>query len=624
MEPVRLGDAPSSAPRVCLTSLTANRRRGSDSQLGPAQRAAWLDELTDGHVDVVVIGGGATGVGCALDLALRGHSVALLEQRDLASGTSSRSSKLIHGGLRYLQRLEFGLVRESLAERRLLLGRLAPHLVRPVQFLYPIRRGWSERLVTGLGIALYSALAGRGRHAHGSHRHLGARSTKRLAPDLNDDLVRGAITYWDGQTDDARLVVAIARTAVAHGARILTSTRVQQLITTDGAVRGVIAHCAETGGTVELHSDAVINATGVWTSQIEQLVQHDPERLESGQLAPGNRGLQRTQTRASKGIHLLVPRNRINLHCGLILPTPPSVLFVVPWGQRWIIGTTDTDWDLDYAHPAASSADIDVLLERLNGVLTDPISRDDICGVYAGLRPLIAGDAQESAKLSREHTVNRVTPGLVSVAGGKYTTYRVMAADTVEMALREVAEARGHAAPRLPRRRRDSAARRSATLVTPLVGADDYEELRRRHDELGAHLGLSRATAEHLLDRYGDRIHEVLELITEQPELGEPLAAGLPYLRAEAVYAVRYEAALHLDDVLARRTRLSVESWDRGVDAAQDTAELMGAELGWSNERIRRETWHYQQRVAAERDSQTRPDDQTADAVRLGAPDIRQ
>lgn len=592
-----------------------------DSRLGPAQRAAWLDELSgeqgDGGVDVVVIGGGVTGAGCALDLALRGHSVALLEQRDLASGTSSRSSKLIHGGLRYLQRLEFGLVRESLTERRLLLGRLAPHLVRPVQFLYPIRRGWRERLRTGLGIALYSAMAGRGLHAHGSHRHLGKRGTHRLAPGLDAGVVRGAITYWDGQTDDARLVVAIARTAAAHGARILTSTRVQELVVADGAVRGVIAHCGETGSTFKLDADAVINATGVWTSQIEQLADRGAQSPDGS----------RTRIRASKGIHLLVPRDRIDLQCGLIVPTPPSVLFVVPWGERWIIGTTDSDWDLDYAHPAASSADIDLLLERLNSVLARPISRDDICGVYAGLRPLVAGDApdsaEQSAKLSREHAITRVAPGLVSVAGGKYTTYRVMAADTVELALGEVWEARGHTAPRLPGRRRDAAARRSATLVTPLVGADGYEERRRRHDELGARVGLSRATAAHLLDRHGDRIDEVLELIAAQPDLGRPLAEGLPYLRAEVVHAVRHEGALHLDDVLTRRTRLSVESWDRGVDAAQDTAELMGAELGWTPEAVEREVWHYHARVEAERDSQTRPDDQTADAARLGAPDIR-
>ena len=613
------GGASADASRA---SPAAGADRSGDSRLGPAQRAAWLDELSgahgDGRVDVVVIGGGVTGAGCALDVALRGHSVALLEQRDLASGTSSRSSKLIHGGLRYLQRLEFGLVRESLTERRLLVGRLAPHLVRPVQFLYPIRRGWRERLRTGAGIALYSLMAGRGRHANGAHRHLGARGTQRLAHGLDADVVRGGITYWDGQTDDARLVVAVARTAAAHGARILTSTRVQELVVADdGAVRGVIAHCGETGRTFKLDADAVINATGVWTSQIEQLAARDGQAAE----------LPRTRIRASKGIHLLVPRDRIDLQCGLIVPTPPSVLFVVPWGDRWIIGTTDTDWDLDYAHPAASSADIDVLLGRVNSVLASPISRDDICGVYAGLRPLVAGNdpevAEQSAKLSREHLVARVAPGLVSVAGGKYTTYRVMAADTVELALAEVAAARGVTAPRLPRRRRDAAARRSATLVTPLVGAEGYEERRRRHDELGARVGLSRAASAHLLDRHGDRIDEVIDLIADDPALGERLADGLPYLRAEVTHAVRAEAALHLDDVLTRRTRLSVESWDRGVDVAQDTAELMAAELGWSPEAVEREVTHYRARVEAERDSQTRPDDHTADAARLGAPDIR-
>ncbi len=587
-----------------------------DSRLGPAQRAAWLDELDGGRVDVVVVGGGITGVGCALDLALRGNSVALVEQRDLGSGTSSRSSKLIHGGLRYLQRLEFGLVRESLTERRLLLGSLAPHLVRTVQFLYPLRRGWRERLYTGAGILAYSLMAGRGTHAIGSHRHLFRRGTARLAPALDANVVRGAITYWDGQTDDARLVIAVARTAAEHGARILTSARTQELIVRDGRVCGVVAHCGETGRTFRLEADAVINATGVWTSQIEDLA-GPPSAAD---------GTARTNVRASKGIHLLVPAERIDLDCGLIVPMPPSVLFVVPWGDRWIIGTTDTDWDLDYAHPAASSADIDLLLERLNGVLSEPLSRDDVTGVYAGLRPLVAGNASETAKLSREHTVTRAALGLVSVAGGKYTTYRVMAADTVEAALAEVDEAHGrkpaHGSAKR-RRRRDAASRRSATIATPLVGAAGYEERRRRYDEIAAAAGLDRPTAMDLLERHGDQIDEVVALIAERADLAKPLAPGHTYVRAEVVHAVRAEAALHLDDVLTRRTRLSVESWDRGVAIAADTAELMGAELGWSPETVEREIWHYSARVEAERDSQTRPDDHTADAARLGAPDIR-
>ena len=595
---------------------TGESLAAGDSRLGPAQRAAWLDELDGGRVDVVVIGGGITGVGCALDLALRGRSVALVEQRDLGSGTSSRSSKLIHGGLRYLQRLEFGLVRESLTERRLLLGSLAPHLVRPVQFLYPLRRGWRERLFTGAGILAYSLMAGRGKHSIGSHRHLFRRGTACLAPALDTDVVRGAITYWDGQTDDARLVIAVARTAAAHGARILTSTRAQELIVRDGRVSGIVAHCGETGRTIRLESDAVINATGVWTSQIEELA-GPPNDVD---------GTARTNIRASKGIHLLVPKERIDLDCGLIVPTPPSVLFVVPWGERWIIGTTDTDWDLDYAHPAASSADIDLLLERLNGVLATPLRRDDVTGVYAGLRPLIAGDINETAKLSREHTVTRAAPGLVSVAGGKYTTYRVMAADSVEAALAEADEARGRKPAQggtRRRPRRDAASRRSATIATPLVGAAGYEQRRRRYDEIAAAAGLDRPTAMDLLERHGDLIDEVVALIAERADLAKPLAPGHTYLRAEVVHAVRAESALHLDDVLTRRTRLSVESWDRGVDVAADTAELMGAELGWSPETIEREIWHYRARVEAERDSQTRPDDHTADAARLGAPDIR-
>jgi len=558
-------------------------------QLGPSTRAASLDTLDAGDVDVLVIGGGVTGAGCALDAATRGLRVALLEQRDLASGTSSRSSKLIHGGLRYLEQLDFRLVFEALQERSLLSTTLAPHLVRPVSFLYPLTRPLWERFYVGAGVGLYDLLAARGDNPLPRHRHLSRRTVARMAPGLDPASHRGAVQYSDAQVDDARHTLAVARTAARHGAHILTSTRVVDLERTGNRVTGVRAVCLETGRHLAIGSRCVINATGVWSDDIRDL-------LGTGTL----------RVRASKGIHLVVPRDRIASGSGIILRTPTSVLFVIPWNSHWIIGTTDTDWDLDRAHPAASKADIDYLLGQVNGVLTRPLGHDDIQGVYAGLRPLLAGESDDTSKLSREHAVARPAPGIVSVAGGKYTTYRVMAADAIDAAMVDVGKA--------------------ATSVTeriPLIGAADWHAILGRRSALVSETGLDPAVIDHLAGRHGDRVSDVVDLIADDTTLAEPLAAGHPYLRAEVVHGVRAEGALHLDDVLTRRTRLSIESWDRAADSVGTTAQLMAQELGWTDDRIADEIWHYRARVDAERDSQSEADDATADAARLGAPDVR-
>ncbi len=559
------------------------------TSLGPQYRSETLDLLDGGEFDVVVIGGGITGVGCALDAASRGLSVALIEQRDLASGTSSRSSKLIHGGLRYLEQFHFQLVREALHERALLRQTIAPHLVRPIPFVYPLEHRVWERCYVGAGITLYDGLAKIGHSQLPRQWHLSRKELQRVFPGIKKDAFVGGIRYYDAGTDDARYVVAVARTAAGMGARILTSARVDGFVRDGERIAGVTATCLETGRRLTTRARVVINATGVWTDSVELLA--------------GDKG---TEVTASKGIHIVIPRDRIDSSVGFITKTKTSVLFLIPHGDFWIIGTTDTPWDLDLAHPAASRKDIDYVLEQVNRVVERPITHDDIIGVFAGLRPLVTGNAESTAKLSREHSITEPEPGLITIAGGKFTTYRVMAEDTVDRAC----EAVGIEVP--PTR----------THQIPLVGAVGYRELHRDKEGLAARYGISVDQVERLLHRYGSETTDLLDAALDDPRLMETLPSG-PYLGAEIDFAVRHEAALHLDDTLTRRTRLSIESVDRGVDAAPVVADIMAGVLGWDDATIDRELEHYEARVAAERESQKMPDDLTADAARHGAPDVR-
>src|SRR4051812_31566580 len=539
-------------------------------RLGPRQRERNLERLKTQTFDIVVVGGGVVGAGSALDAASRGLDVALVEARDLASGTSSRSSKLIHGGLRYLEQMEFHLVREALHERSLLLNRLAPHLVRPVSFLYPLTRRVWERAYVGAGMLLYDSLGGyKGLHRH---RHMSRRKALKIAPALDPDTLIGGIQYADAQVDDARHTLAVARTAARFGAAVASSIRVVGFLREGERVTGVRARDHVSGREIAIRARQVINATGVWTDDVQHLV--------------GERG--KFQVRASKGIHLVVPRDRLQLDTGLILRTETSVLFVIPWGRHWLIGTTDTDWNLDKQHPAASRKDIDYILEHLNRHLERPLGRDDVEGVYAGLRPLLSGESESTSKLSREHSVAVPVPGLVSVAGGKYTTYRVMAKDAVDAVVHGL----------------DRAVPPSATDVTPLVGADGFKALWNRRARVAAASGLHVARIEHLLRRYGSRIDELLAEVASRPELGEPLPGADDYLAVEIRYAASHEGALHLDDVLTRRTRISIETWDRGLEAAEHAARLMGEVLGWDDATTAAEVEFYRERVAAERRSQ--------------------
>nr|WP_158892024.1 glycerol-3-phosphate dehydrogenase/oxidase [Amycolatopsis anabasis] len=564
-------------------------RTANPAQLGPSEREAAWERLGNETFDLVVIGGGVVGAGTALDAATRGLRVALVEARDLASGTSSRSSKLFHGGLRYLEQLEFGLVREALRERELMLTRLAPHLVKPVSFLYPLTHRVWERPYTAAGLFLYDTMGG-ARSVPGQ-KHLTKAGALRMVPALKRGALIGGIRYFDAQADDARHTLTVARTAAHYGAVIRTSTQVVEFLREADRVSGVRVRDVEDGREAEIRANAVVNCTGVWTDELQRL--------------SGSRG--RFRVRASKGVHIVVPRDRIVSEAGLILRTEKSVLFVIPWRNHWIVGTTDTDWNLDLAHPAATKHDIDYLLEHVNSVLATPLTHDDIEGVYAGLRPLLAGESEETSKLSREHAVARVAPGFVAIAGGKYTTYRVMAADAVDAAAVDLS---GRPQP-------------SITDKVPLLGADGYHALVNQADHVAAEHGLHPYRVRHLLDRYGSLVHEVLALADGRPELLRPLESAPDYLGVEVVYAVSHEGALHLEDVLARRTRISIEYPHRGTDCAEQVAKLMGEVLGWPDAVAAREVEVYNARVAAERDSQTQPDDEAADERRSAAPEAR-
>ncbi|RWZ64392.1 glycerol-3-phosphate dehydrogenase/oxidase [Labedella populi] len=562
------------------------------NKIGPEERAAAIEALKSKELDILVVGGGIVGTGAALDAVTRGLSTGLLEARDWASGTSSRSSKLVHGGIRYLEQLDFGLVREALIERGLLLQRIAPHLVKPVRFLYPLTKPVWERFYIGAGMFLYDIFSYSGGRPPGvpHHRHLTKRQIQRSIPSLAANAFTGGLTYYDAQVDDARYVSSLARTASFYGAHVASRVRVEGFVKVGQRVVGVEAHDLQSGERFEIRAKQVVNATGVWTDDTQAMV--------------GERG--QFKVRASKGVHLLVPRDRFQSTMGMILRTEKSVLFVIPWGRHWIIGTTDTDWNLDKAHPAATAADIDYILEHVNQVLAVPLTREDVEGVYAGLRPLLAGESDQTSKLSREHIVTHSVPGLVVVAGGKWTTYRVMAKDAIDAAADAL----------------DGKIPPSTTQDIALLGAEGYQAAWNKRGKIARAFGVHKVRIEHLLNRYGVLTDELLDLVRSRPELAEPLPGADDYIQAEVVYAASHEGALHLEDVLARRTRISIEAWDRGVSAAPVAAGLMAEVLGWDEERTESEVQNYLKRVAAERLSQEQPDDAAADRVRLEAPDI--
>ncbi|MEY3732697.1 MAG: hypothetical protein RL347_56 [Actinomycetota bacterium] len=543
---------------------------GSSDSLDRSARQQSVKAVQDHVLDIAIIGGGVVGCGAALDAAARGLSVVLVEQRDLAAGTSSRSSRLAHGGLRYLEQREFSLVHEALTERGLLLDRLAPHLVRPVPFLFPVGRKW-ERPYVASGVRLYDVLSRIGSYGGTMPRpkSLNVDEAKQLAPDLDAGEMAGAVRFHDAQIDDARHTVAVARTAAAYGAHILTRTRVESLLRDDeGRVTGIRVHDDLADEDYDIHARVVIAAAGVWTDEVLHMVDPDaPDRVKQ-----------------SRGVHLVVRGDAIRSTTAIIARTPASVLFLLPWGGDWIVGTTDTPREADesLADPVATEDEIAYLLGQANRWLARPLRRDDVIATYAGYRPLVAEESAEATtQVSREHVIFHPAPGLVSIAGGKYTTYRVMAADAVDAA---VAELDGDAIPA------------STTAEIPLVGAVGFADLWADRASLAERWDLPVATVERLLRRHGSRISEVLDAMEADPHLREPLPPDGRHLGAEAVVAVTHQGALDLEDIMVRRLRLTAESLDAGRAAAAAVAPLVAPYLGWDEARVEEEIAAYADR----------------------------
>lgn len=546
------------------------------SYLNKESRDRAFQAMTDDEgVDILIIGGGITGAGIALDAATRGLRTAIIDQGDWANGTSSWSSKLVHGGLRYLYNLDFKLVAEALKERGLLLEKTAPHLVKAQPFLWPLKMPVIERAYSAVGIGMYDTMAfagARGRRTVPAQKHFTKKGAKRIFPDIKNDVFTGAIQFYDARVDDARLVIDLIRTAAGYGALAASRVELTNVVKNNlGTVVGAEVRNLETGENASIKAKHIINATGVWTEETESLAQEDA-------------GL---EVLASKGIHILVPRDRIKATSGIFTMTEKSVLFVIPWQRYWIIGTTDTPYTEDINNPVATADDIQYVLDEANRLLANELTKDDIIGTYAGLRPLLQpklkeGSESSSTKVSREHTVTQIAPGMSAIAGGKLTTYRVMAEDAVDFALGETAKARP-----------------SVTESIELVGATGYSAAEAQRAKIAQIHGWNDERMTHLLERYGSDIHELLALIEEDGSLATPLAHAPQFLRADVLFGVRFEGALHLEDILIRRVRLDLEQRDRGLSSAEEIIEIMSEELGWDAATEQHELDTYKARVEA-------------------------
>lgn len=525
------------------------------------RRAADLTALTSETWDVVIVGGGIVGAGALLDAASRGMRAALIEQDDIAAGTSSRSSRLIHGGLRYLEQFRFGLVRQALAERSRLLD-LAPHLVRIEPLLFPIYGiPFLSKAFYDIGLTLYDVLGAR--HDGGWHRRLSKSATLDLAPTLRQEGLRGGLVYHDGVEDDARFTLAVARTAVAAGAVAVTRVRATgvRLDPRSGVLDTLLATDLLTGTDLEIRTRSVVDATGVWAAEADHPL-----------------GSSATRILPSRGAHLVVPRGRIPNKAGLTIRVPGKIVFLVPWPDHWLIGTTDAPFEGPAEHPAAGGWEVQHLLDTVNATMDVDLTRADVVGTFAGLRPLIAPSDGSTVKASREHRVTVESNGVVRIAGGKYTTYRVMASDVIDAVLGG-----------------DAKARPSRTNDWRLIGAADADARAQIVAELmtiPAIAGLGADVAVRLVDRHGTEAPGVVALGADLGLLHR-LVPDRVFLEAEIAWAVRHESALSLDDALARRTRLAQELPDRGEAIAPRVAAIMGAELGWGETRQAREVEQY-------------------------------
>lgn len=561
--------------------------------LGSFDRAAAVAALGTRTFDVVIIGGGITGAGVALDAASRGLRTALVDAGDFASGTSSRSSKMIHGGLRYLDNGEISLVYEALAERQRLRVN-APHLVTELPFVFPVmtRDGlFPHKLARAFDVSLWTYDLTGGARLGRLHRRLSPADTLASAPFLDPAKVAGGFRYWDCRADDARLTLALARTAaIDHGATVANRLPVVGLDTAAGhdasGATGTRAITVDDGGRrFDIRARVVVNATGVWAD--------DVRRLDEPAAA--------TTLRPAKGTHVCVPWSRVRNDAAVVLPVRGDrrSVFVVPWGDRAFIGTTDTDYHGPLDDPRCDGDDIAYLLDAVNSATTLDLSPDDVTATWAGLRPLVAAatdatstdrsarnlPAARTADLSRRHQVTTSPSGLVTVTGGKLTTYRSMAADTVDVVLDRLDDVE------IP------FSRRCRTRRLPLRGAVGLREARRRarlHPKLGPRQG------QHLVDRYGAEADVVLAMIDARPDLAEPLSSRLPYLRAEAVYAARYEMAHTLDDVLSRRLRARLLDTAATAAAAAEVAALIADDLGWDDDRRTTEVERFHHDLASD------------------------
>jgi glycerol-3-phosphate dehydrogenase len=521
--------------------------------IGPETRARSLDRLATDTFDACVIGGGITGAGVALELSARGCSVGLIERGDFASGASSRSSKLVHGGLRYLARGEVGLCREAARERERLL-RDAPHLVRPTRFLCPIRRGGRRGATVRVGLAAYDAL---GRVApHARHETLTAADAMILAPPLRGDALLGACTFGDAVTDDANLVLAVIEQALRRGAAVANYVRAERFFAAGGRIRAVEAIDERTGSALEIRARAFVNATGTSAGALAQVA--------------GCGGL---RLRPSKGVHLVVPAGRLPIAVAVVLRGRDGRdVFAVPRGNVILIGTTDTPY-ADDGPPAVDDADVEYLLAALSDAFDAGIERQDVAAAFAGLRPLLAGGSSRSTDLSRWHRIHVGESGLVTIAGGKLTTFRRMASDVADVIL--------------DMRRPGQA---------PGLGAPSRESVERTR-VLASFIGLEPACVRRALSVAGDRAPELLDLVREEPALGEPLVPGLPALAVEAVWAVRARMALTLGDVLDRRLGLAQFDPDAGLGSR--ATDLLAGE--WGRGRVEREIPTYVASMRRER-----------------------
>lgn len=537
-------------------------------------RSAALASLPVEVFDVLVIGGGVTGLGVAVDAASRGLKTALVERHDFSSGTSSKSSKLIHGGLRYLQQGDVRLVYEALHERRRLCSN-APHLVRVLPFMIPIvtKDGLiKKKIARALGSALWMYDLTGGWRIGKLHRRLRAKAAYKHFPTMPEGKLASAYLYYDAAADDSRVCLALAETAASLGAVVTNRCSVTSISPAENGITTVGLVTAE-GESLTARAKVVVNATGVWADEVRQL----------------DEGRHPSTIRPAKGVHVTIPWEKVRNDIAVVIPVPKDKrsLFVVPWVEKGdgtfmytYIGTTDTDYQGPVDNPQCTKDDIDYVLRAINASVTTEITTDDVLAVWAGLRPLVKPAENETisnrtADLSRRHSVTTSSNGVITVTGGKLTTYREMAQDTVDLAVKQL----GLAASK----------HKCRTKHLHFVGADNYREPKERD-----------VAARHLAHRYGSRAKIVTDLIAKQPELASPLVAGLPYLRAEAVHAVRYEMATTLDDILSRRTRALLFNRNATRLAARDVALLVAPYLAWSPEEVERQIADFDEVCAEE------------------------